>query len=184
MYGKKGFTLIEVLVVVVLIAIVSMLAFPSFKKSREVAKNEAARGKLLEVANAARMYNEDSDQYVVGKLGTAHTGFKNPIVLFWTSPSSPKEKDAYLKNKDSWDWPTASEATYKGYTYYICNPGDIGGPANPEPCKSHNAIAVMESPSGTKGRYEGVAWVSSDELGKVKNNYKMNEEVVYQGSGS
>lgn len=60
MFNKKGFTLIEVLVVVVLIAIVSMIAFPSFKKSREITKTKALSLKLLEVANAARMYNEDA----------------------------------------------------------------------------------------------------------------------------
>lgn len=176
MPNGKGFTLIEVLVVVVLIAIISMIAFPSFKKSREITKNEGARIKLLEVANAARMYNEDATDKVAGRFGQAlSSSFKNPEVLF-----DPKNalKAAYLKNRESWSGEGLS-LNYNGYTYYICNP-DIAGTQPISVCVSgtDGRIAVMKKLDGT-GRYAGEAWVSTTNLGRVENNYDMTKEVTY-----
>lgn len=176
MFNKKGFTLIEVLVVVVLIAIVSMIAFPSFKKSREITKNEGARLKLLEVSNAARMYNEDAPIKVAGRFGQAQAGgFVDPQVLFYDTNAL---KVAYLKNKDAWSG-SGTNLNYNGYTYYVCNP-DIAGAQPITACKdgSDLRIAVMTNPSA-EGRYAGEAWVSGDNLGVVKNNYDMSKPVKY-----
>ncbi len=176
MLNRKGFTLIEVLVVVVLIAIVSMIAFPSFKKSREITKNEGARLKLLEVANAARMYNEDAPIKVAGRFGQAlSSSFVDPQVMFYNTNAL---KVAYLKNQDSWSG-SGINLNYNGYTYYICNP-DISGGQPISACVSGSEvrIAVMKKLDGT-GRYAGEAWVSSTNLGRVENNYDMSKEVTY-----
>jgi len=176
MVNKKGFTLIEVLVVVVLIAILSMLAFPSFKKSREVNKNEAAKVKLLEVANAARLYNEDASTKVVGRFGQPVGTFVDPIVLFY---STNAQKVAYLKNIESWDG-TGISFNYMGYTFYVCNP-DLSGTQPISACVngSEVRVAVMKNLTAS-GRYAGEAWVSTDNLGMVKNNYDMTKDIVYQ----
>ncbi len=176
MFNKKGFTLIEVLVVVVLIAIVSMIAFPSFKKSREITKNEGARIKLLEVANAARMYNEDAPIKVAGRFGQAQAGgFVDPQVLFYNTNAL---KVAYLKNQDAWSG-SGTNLNYNGYTYYVCNP-DIGGGQPISACVNGTdlRIAVMKKLDGT-GRFAGEAWVSTVNLGRVENNYDMTKEVTY-----
>lgn len=176
MFNKKGFTLIEVLVVVVLIAIVSMIAFPSFKKSREITKNEGARLKLLEVSNAARMYNEDAPIKVAGRFGQAQAGgFVDPQVLFYDTNAL---KVAYLKNKDAWSG-SGTNLNYNGYTYYVCNP-DISGGQPISACVNGTElrIAVMKKLDGT-GRYAGEAWVSTTNLGRVENNYDMTKEVTY-----
>ena len=177
MLNKKGFTLIEVLVVVVLIAIISMIAFPSFKKSREITKNEGARIKLLEVANAARMYNEDATQKVAGRFGQVLSGgtFVDPLVMFYNNNAL---KAAYLKNQEAWSG-NGINTNYNGYTYYVCNP-DLSGTQPISACVNGTdlRIAVMKKLDGT-GRYAGEAWVSGDNLGVVKNNYDMKKEVTY-----
>lgn len=175
MLNKKGFTLIEVLVVVVLIAIVSMIAFPSFKKSREVNRNEAAKVKLLEVANAARMYNEDAATKVAGRFGSALSGYLDPLALFYPQGGTGS---TYLKNMEAWSG-TGSSTNYNTYTYYVCNQ-DSSGDQPISACKDGTEIriAVMKKLDAT-GRYAGEAWVSSDNLGVVKNNYDMRKEVTY-----
>lgn len=186
---KNGFTLIEVLVVVVLIATLSMVAFPSYKKSREVAANEAARVKLLEVANAARMFNEDiTEDYVAGGFGNPISpSFRDPNSLFFGTSNAQNEKFAYLKNRSSWECvPPACgasglEITYKGYSYYVCNPEGANSDQPDEVadiCVADNdvKIAVMEK-KGAKGRYAGYAWVSGKNLGVVGNNYNMDLDV-------
>ena len=176
MLNRKGFTLIEVLVVVVLIAIVSMIAFPSFKKSLEVSRNEGARIKLLEVSNAARMYNEDAPYKVAGRFGQAlSSDFRDPLVLFSDQNAL---KVAYLKNKDAWSG-SGINFNYNGYIYYVCNP-DLSGSQPIGVCVngSEVRVAVMKKPDAT-GRYAGEAWVSTVNLGRVENNYDMTKDVTY-----
>lgn len=169
MQGKKGFTFVEVLVIVVLIAIISLVAVPSYKKGLETSKNNQARAKLVEVANAAKMFNEDArgaDQ-IAGSFGAPLAGYRNPEDLFFWTPSAMEKDDAgkyaYLKNPESF-----SGKGFRGYDFYICPPDKVVAGAHAK-CNSINVIAVM-TPSDTikDERYVGKVWVvSNDNPGKV-----------------
>lgn len=55
---SKGFTLLEVLIVVVVAVVVTMFAVPSYKKSQDRGRYMAASGVLMELGNAAVMVRE------------------------------------------------------------------------------------------------------------------------------
>lgn len=169
MLNKKGFSFIEVLVIVVLIAVLSLVAVPSYKKGVETSRNNQAKGKLVEIANAAKMYNEDArgSERVAGYFGAHATGFTDPKYLFSnTSGGASGSNYAYLKDVGSF---SGTDYTYRGYKFYICKPdGDDSGTADAK-CGDYNVIAIMEATSAiTDERYAGKTWkVSTENPGKV-----------------
>ena len=187
---KKGFTLIEVLVVVVVIAIVAIIAFPSYKKANVVSQNEAARGKLLELANAVRMYNEDArgSERVAGDLaGNKVNGFSDPKRLFHGSHTDTSSTALKYLSTTGWNQEGTGCNTaggdckyhYRSYTYYVCNP-DSGGTQPNAACgsSSDRRIAAMTGPTDSTNypdavdEYGGFAWwVSKENLGVVGSNY-------------
>ena len=58
MENKKGFTLIEVVVVTLIIAALALLVAPSFKNSTVTNDIEKAKMGLVEYTNAVKLYNE------------------------------------------------------------------------------------------------------------------------------
>ncbi|MDR0952615.1 MAG: prepilin-type N-terminal cleavage/methylation domain-containing protein [Elusimicrobiota bacterium] len=183
LYCRKGFTLIEILIIVVIIAIVSLFAYPSYKQSREVNKNDEARAKLLELATAVRLYNEDATTPVAGSFGNPFQTFEDPCLLFSQTPTEVGTTKAYLKNKNSWTFSSSSpcDITYRGYVYYVCV--SKSGASQPiVACTDNNTgnprLVVMELP-GASGRYAGQAWVSLDDMGMVANNYDKTLPVEY-----
>ena len=166
MRGEKGFTFVEVLVIVVLIAIISLVAVPSYKKGLETSKNNQAKGRLVEVANAARLYNEDArgaDQ-VAGKFGTPVSGYRDPSVLFYFTPDGTEAEAhkayAYLKDPESF-----SGTSFRGYDYYICTPDKADATCGGD----INVIAIMTPGQNiTDTRYVGKVWkISNQNPGKV-----------------
>ncbi|MDR0645996.1 MAG: prepilin-type N-terminal cleavage/methylation domain-containing protein [Elusimicrobiota bacterium] len=162
MHNKKGFTFIEVAVVVALIAIISLIAFPSYRNSRLITQNEMARAKLSELATAARMYNEDvrGGERIAGGLGDSSlTGFKDPrSVLFSSNPNSGISQEAFDFNRQNWDT-DGGVYHFAGYKYYLCNPdGGSSQPAN-SGC-DNDRIATMKGPEtgAAASMYSGHTW--------------------------
>ncbi len=58
MDNKKGFTLIEVVVVTLIIAVLALLTVPSFRNSALTNQMEKAKIGLIELATAVKLYNE------------------------------------------------------------------------------------------------------------------------------
>ncbi len=53
---KKGFTLVEIMIVVVIIGLLAMLAIPAFKHVRESAQETTVTNNLRQISNAADEY--------------------------------------------------------------------------------------------------------------------------------
>jgi prepilin-type N-terminal cleavage/methylation domain-containing protein len=193
MRSNKGFTFIEVAVVVVLIAVISLMAFPSYNDSRVVAQNEMARAKLSELATAARMYNEGAKgtSRLAGGLGEAGVAdFTDPAVLF-----SKEEVLMGSLGLDSHGWGTIPSPCvlggsclyrFAGYRYYVCNP-DLNAPAAKQPAGSGcngTQIAVMRGPLQSEGlassslvytKYGGHSWwISNTNLGVIGSDFTGN----------
>ena len=163
---KKGFTLAEMLVVVIIAAAVVVLAVPSFKKTQERARFDAARGNLISLGGAVQALREDL--HIAGNACTypkstsavqivrSHlfTGTVNPledVKNYCTSDTTLSkalfELD-YLPNlafdKDA--------STYKGYSFYVCPES-----GTPECCVASNgvhAVACMKTTASTiDGKY-------------------------------
>lgn len=63
MFSRKGFTLIEVLVVISIIGILSAIIYANFGEARVEAKNKAFKSELKEVQLALEVYKSQNGKY-------------------------------------------------------------------------------------------------------------------------
>ena len=56
MNNKKGFTLVEIMIVVVIIGLLAAMAIPAFNKVRQSSRESAVTNNLRQIANAADQY--------------------------------------------------------------------------------------------------------------------------------
>jgi prepilin-type N-terminal cleavage/methylation domain-containing protein len=175
MNNKKGFTLFEVLMVATIIALLAALAVPSYLKTRRNAQHETAIAVLIEVANAARIYNEGlgHGQQTAGSLTDSgfalSVDYKNPVGALLSPYMSTGQS---LIDRDILD----ADYTYKGYKYFVCNP-DYSSAVQPAgPCKvpSRKAIAAMKAPDNGGEYANSEWWISSEDLGRVFSNLSAN----------
>jgi len=61
--GERGFTLIEMMIVVAIIAILVAILVPNFMRARAQAQTAACEANLKEIATALELYQTDHEQY-------------------------------------------------------------------------------------------------------------------------
>jgi len=71
-YRSKGFTLVELLVVIIILAVLATLIIPSYRKAVVNATIDDSKTKLKLIRAAQRMYNLDEDIYTEGDLSSTH----------------------------------------------------------------------------------------------------------------
>ena len=71
MFCKKGFTLIEVVIVTLIIAALALLVAPSFKNSTITNQMEKAKIGLVELVTAVKLYNEVNSIHLSGNFNQA-----------------------------------------------------------------------------------------------------------------
>ena len=69
-YRKQGFTLIEILVVLVIVGIIAAFTLPNLLTSVNQSKAGVAQNNLLAISAAESKYNEDHGAYCTGACGT------------------------------------------------------------------------------------------------------------------
>ncbi len=78
----KGFTLVEIMIVTVIIGLLAALAVPAFNKIRSVARGKAITNNLRQVASAAQQYMLSNGLTQVSEtvlIGTDTTYYLRPI---------------------------------------------------------------------------------------------------------
>ena len=85
---EKGFTLVELMVVIIILAVLTGIAIPSYIALRGRARIQATRAELHNIATALEMYAADYDAYPnAANWGAAAAliegeGYMNPVPIF------------------------------------------------------------------------------------------------------
>lgn len=98
--NKSGFSLVELLVVISIIAIISALTMPNFMGARDRARDSARISDMEAVKNALRLYYNDNQSYPVGNgetLGIGMTGYMPGIInLGYTYSYTSKDNEGFV----------------------------------------------------------------------------------------
>ncbi|HET7234773.1 MAG TPA: prepilin-type N-terminal cleavage/methylation domain-containing protein [Longimicrobium sp.] len=87
---SKGFTLIELMIVVVIIGILAALAIPRFTQASARAKEKEADGILKQVYTLQQTYYANNGTYAADFTTLTTVGWESPTGMKWfTAPSSP-----------------------------------------------------------------------------------------------
>ncbi len=119
MKNRKGFTLIELMIVIAIIGILAAMAIPNFKKARASARQKACYSNIRVIQGAVEMYNMDVSTMMVGLSMTNLT--KGNYMK--TSPIGPETTCKY----------TGSDLAGNGSVYCSYH-GDLEG-RTPGPAK-------------------------------------------------
>lgn len=109
MKGKKGFTIIEIMIVVVVIGILAAIAIPQFAGYRQRTQDTAAKSALHQLAKAQEDYYTQHETYTAGRGNLyAASGWtvEPPVVVNILSAS-----------KTSWSATAAHQASSNTWTY-------------------------------------------------------------------
>jgi type II secretion system protein G len=88
--NSKGFTLIELMIVVVIIGILAALAIPRFTQASARAKEKEADGILKQIYTLQETYKANNGKYATDFTGLTTVGWTAPQNLKWyTLPSAP-----------------------------------------------------------------------------------------------
>lgn len=113
--NNKGFTLIELMIVVAIIGILAAIAIPQFAKMRQKGQNAAATSALGNLKTAQEAYYLENDIYAdpIGNLAS------------WYSPESNVTVTILAADGDSWSaWATHSGSPDR-FTYSSSDGGLI-----------------------------------------------------------
>lgn len=100
MMNRKGFTLIELMIVIAIIGILAAMAMPNFKTSRWQARQKACYSNIRVIQGAVEMYNMDAPGTMMSQLSMTNlSGYiKNPTSLVCPEYGSGKYKGTGLEN--------------------------------------------------------------------------------------
>jgi len=88
---RRGFTVIELMIAVVIVAILAMIAYPSYMDHLRKGSRSAAQNFLAEMATKQQQYLLDARQYAVGAGAVAALSMTVPadVSQFYTITVSP-----------------------------------------------------------------------------------------------
>lgn len=80
---EKGFTLVELMIVIIILAVLTGIAIPSYMTLRNRARESATEAEMKNIATALELYMADIEEYPaaadMAALGTALAPYMNPV---------------------------------------------------------------------------------------------------------
>jgi len=124
---SRGFTLIEMLIVIVVIAILALIVIPRLLGAGRKAKEAALKGDLQQLRNAIQQFEADCGDYPAntGQLMTRPTGNGgNNIALdsvgwqgpYLRTPDGNLPKDPFTGSSTTWSYTATSGDIHSGST--------------------------------------------------------------------
>ena len=96
LHTKKGFTLIELMIVVAIIGILAAIAIPNFLRFQAKSKQSEAKTNLGSIGTTAESYRVEKDTYVISSLndlGWGPTG--TPRYSYWYAVGAGAQEFTY-----------------------------------------------------------------------------------------
>lgn len=136
---QKGFTLIEMMLVVAIIAVIAAIAIPSLAHARQNAIAAASQADLKQIATSLELYNSDSQNYPAsGPISSTLPGAK----YLNNTPNSPGQNGGaytYTLAASGNEYTITDPATYDASSL-----GSLGKSSTP-------ASGVATAPTGKCG---------------------------------
>src|SRR5436309_7806387 len=107
---RHGFTLIERLVVIAIIAILAAILFPVFAQAREKARQASCMSNMRQFSTAGMMYTQDYDEKYVPPYKYEGTQGDISVLYWWDDLLQPYIKNRQLPLCPSWKGTTTSAA--------------------------------------------------------------------------
>lgn len=159
--GRRGFTLVELLVVIAVLAILAAILMPVFAKAREKARQTQCLSNLKQIVTAWQMYAQDYDEMACPAYYFL-SGWRYEcawdFILDWAAGSTPQWTHGllgpYTKSGEVHRCPSfMGEAWGRPFTGYAYNTTYIGGDVlmGARPC----SLAAISEPAGTAVFAEG-----------------------------
>lgn len=101
--NRKGFTLVELMVVVVILGVLTSIAVPMYNKSQSSARENANKANIRIIDSAISMYMADNSEA--------------------TLPTSDADWQTALVGKYIQEWPSPPSTDYKAYEVYKTDEG-------------------------------------------------------------
>jgi len=157
---SKGFTLIELMIVVAIIAILAAIAIPQYKKFQLKAKTSEAKTNLDAIRTCEEAYAAENDYYVVAPA--APTGNPGSTKKAWTTNNgfdslgfAPAGQVYYQYGIQSSDWTSESSAPGENFAkkpvrdgqvdIYMCARGDLDGDGTFRGFKTTDEVTKIET---------------------------------------
>ncbi len=169
MKKKKGFTLLEVLIVVVIAVSVAAFAFPAYKKTQDRNRFSAAQGVLIDLGNGVRMLRADISFNYPTSATSVPTSWQSSSLDQDTALTTSNAGIALFARKYMSPMPFDSGNSYKGYYYYICPENTASSTAC---CQSNSSVVACMYDSSyasrpTKGQYYGAAFYEDGSIKRL-----------------
>ena len=96
MHRSKGFTLIELMIVILIIAILVGIAIPVYIAAQNNARKRTCQANLRTIDGAINTYYADAEQYPTSSTTVLLSGMlTTPYKVLKTDPKCPTNKTAY-----------------------------------------------------------------------------------------
>ena len=168
-----GFTLVEMLVVVMIAAAVVVWSVPSYKNAKNRSRYDAGKGLLIDLGGAVmalrgdlsmvnKKYPTDNSTLQVTKSTVQDVG--STTMYDYVTHESMTSNAQFSKGLIYYDYLPkiafdSSGNTYRGYSFYVCPVGVVGTGC----CTTANTVACMVD-SSADAKYRQARYLTTSEV--------------------